>query len=238
MRRICRALSVPARQAAGPAASSNAALLRVGAPEGAAIIARRSMRFFAENGDKPWSTPRAPSPTSTGDGGRLFTMGNGGSSCDAAHVAVEFLHPVTAGRPALTAINLDRRSHDDDRGRQRRRLRSTSSCASSSRRRTAGDGLIGISTSGNSANLRRRLSDKAKEMGVTTIGLAGMSGGEMAKIGSRSLPGGRNRQHPSHPGMPRHHLSHSLGPGAHAAGGRSRHSQRAMPLRRTGKQTA
>ena len=40
------------------------------------------------------------------NGGRLFTMGNGGSSCDAAHIAVEFLHPVTAGRPALTAINL------------------------------------------------------------------------------------------------------------------------------------
>ena len=34
-------------------------------------------------------------------GGRLFSMGNGGSSCDAAHIAVEFLHPVTAGRPAL-----------------------------------------------------------------------------------------------------------------------------------------
>src|SRR5215472_8212399 len=39
-------------------------------------------------------------------GGRMFSMGNGGSSCDAAHFAVEFLHPVTAGRPALTALNL------------------------------------------------------------------------------------------------------------------------------------
>ena len=38
--------------------------------------------------------------------GRLFTMGNGGSSCDASHVAVEFVHPITAGRPALAAINL------------------------------------------------------------------------------------------------------------------------------------
>ena len=38
--------------------------------------------------------------------GRLFTMGNGGSSCDAAHVAVEFLHPITAGRQALSATNL------------------------------------------------------------------------------------------------------------------------------------
>ena len=33
-------------------------------------------------------------------------MGNGGSSCDASHVAVEFVHPITAGRPALAAINL------------------------------------------------------------------------------------------------------------------------------------
>jgi len=46
----------------------------------------------------------------------------------------------------------------------------------------AGDGLIGISTSGNSDNLVRAFI-KAKEMGVTTVGLAGMSGGEMSKIG-------------------------------------------------------
>src|SRR5271156_3223413 len=39
-------------------------------------------------------------------GGRLFSMGNGGSSCDASHVAVEFVHPITAGRPALAATNL------------------------------------------------------------------------------------------------------------------------------------
>ena len=46
----------------------------------------------------------------------------------------------------------------------------------------AGDGLVGISTSGNSDNLVKAFL-KAKEMGVTTIGLAGMSGGEMEKIG-------------------------------------------------------
>jgi D-sedoheptulose 7-phosphate isomerase len=39
-------------------------------------------------------------------GGRLFTIGNGGSSCDAAHIAVEFLHPITAGRPAWSALTL------------------------------------------------------------------------------------------------------------------------------------
>ena len=43
-----------------------------------------------------------------------------------------------------------------------------------------GDGLIGVSTSGNSANLMAAF-DKAKEIGLTTIGLAGMEGGEMAR---------------------------------------------------------
>ena len=38
--------------------------------------------------------------------GKLLCMGNGGSSCDAGHIAVEFLHPVTAGRPALAAVDL------------------------------------------------------------------------------------------------------------------------------------
>jgi len=30
----------------------------------------------------------------------------GAGCCDASHVAVEFVHPITAGRPALAAINL------------------------------------------------------------------------------------------------------------------------------------
>ena len=46
----------------------------------------------------------------------------------------------------------------------------------------SGDGLIGISTSGNSGNLIKAFR-KAKELGVMTIGLAGMNGGEMAKLG-------------------------------------------------------
>lgn len=113
--------------------------------------------------------------------GRLFCMGNGGSSCDAAHVAVEFLHPVTAGRPALTAIDLtaDRTmltAVANDVGYQHVFVRQVIAQA------RRGDGLIGLSTSGNSENLMRAFA-KAKEMGVTTIGLAGMSGGEMAQAG-------------------------------------------------------
>ena len=45
-----------------------------------------------------------------------------------------------------------------------------------------GDSLIGISTSGNSANLVQAFR-KAKEIGLRTIGLTGNTGGEMARIG-------------------------------------------------------
>jgi len=44
----------------------------------------------------------------------------------------------------------------------------------------AGDALIGVSTSGNSANLLAAFA-KAKEIGLVTIGLAGMDGGAMGK---------------------------------------------------------
>src|SRR5579872_921718 len=36
-------------------------------------------------------------------GHRLFVMGNGGSSCDALHVAVEFVHPIIEKRRAFPA---------------------------------------------------------------------------------------------------------------------------------------
>lgn len=113
--------------------------------------------------------------------GRLFTMGNGGSSCDASHVAVEFQHPITAGRPALTAINLTAdvtmmTAVGNDVGFAHVFVRQIIAQG------RAGDGLIGLSTSGNSANLVRAFA-KSKTMGLKTIGLAGMSGGEMAKLG-------------------------------------------------------
>ncbi|MDZ4811394.1 MAG: SIS domain-containing protein [Pseudomonadota bacterium] len=114
-------------------------------------------------------------------GGRLYTMGNGGSSCDAAHVAVEFLHPVTAGRPALTAVDLtaDRTmltAVANDVGYAHVFVRQIIAQG------RAGDGLIGLSTSGGSENLVKAFR-KAKEMGLVTIGLTGMSGGEMATMG-------------------------------------------------------
>ncbi|WP_433226752.1 SIS domain-containing protein [Microtetraspora malaysiensis] len=39
-------------------------------------------------------------------GGKLIVFGNGGAGADAAHIAVEFMHPVTVGKRALPALAL------------------------------------------------------------------------------------------------------------------------------------
>ena len=134
-------------------------------------------RFFADNGDGVLATARAVAGVYRG-GGRLFTMGNGGSSCDAAHIAVEFQHPVTAGRPALAATNLADNvavitAVGNDVGFKHVFLRQVIAQV------RGGDGLIGISTSGNSENLLAAFI-AAKERGAVTIGLAGGDGGRMA----------------------------------------------------------
>ena len=92
------------------------------------------------------------SPKSTVGQGRMFAMGNGGSSCDAAHFAVEFLHPVTAGRRRCRDQS-DGRRRDDDCGRQRRRASAHVFVRQLIAQARRGDGLIGFSTSGNSDNL-------------------------------------------------------------------------------------
>ncbi len=40
------------------------------------------------------------------NGHKLFVMGNGGSACDAMHVAVEFVHPIIEKRRAFPAYAL------------------------------------------------------------------------------------------------------------------------------------
>ena len=138
-------------------------------------------RFFEDNAEAIVAAARTIADVYRRQG-RLFTMGNGGSSCDAAHIAVEFQHPVTAGRPALPAKNLTAdvavmTAVGNDVGFELVFLRQIVAHG------RPGDGLIGVSTSGNSANLMAAF-DKAKEMGLATIGLAGMEGGEMARSAS------------------------------------------------------
>ncbi|MDQ7074165.1 MAG: SIS domain-containing protein [Gammaproteobacteria bacterium] len=112
---------------------------------------------------------------------RLYSMGNGGSSCDAAHFAVEFQHPVTAGRPALPAHNLSADNAmmtavGNDVGMAQIFSRQLEAYGQ------AGDGLVGFSTSGNSENLLKAY-QKAKQIGMVTLGFTGGDGGEMRRSG-------------------------------------------------------
>lgn len=112
-------------------------------------------------------------------GGRLLCMGNGGSSCDAAHLTVEFMHPVTAGRPALPAIDLSANNATltavaNDLGAEHIFLRQLVALG------RVEDALVGFSTSGNSANLLAAYA-RAREMGMVTVGLAGGDGGDMLR---------------------------------------------------------
>jgi D-sedoheptulose 7-phosphate isomerase len=137
-------------------------------------------RFFAEQAPLLVSAARALADVYR-RGGRLFCMGNGGSSCDAAHVTVEFLHPVTAGRPALAAVNLASdmamvSAVANDVGFDHVFVRQIIAQG------RAGDALIGMSTSGNSTNLVAGFA-RAKEIGMVTIGLAGGDGGQMKSSG-------------------------------------------------------
>jgi D-sedoheptulose 7-phosphate isomerase len=137
------------------------------------------LRFFEENAAALEACVRALAERFRA-GGRLFSMGNGGSAADAAHVAVEFLHPIvekrrplpacalTADATALTAIG-----NDSDFARvfvdQLELLA------------RPGDAVLGISTSGASANVNRALK-RARELGLLTIGFAGRDGGRMPDL--------------------------------------------------------
>lgn len=136
--------------------------------------------FYAENGAAMVACAEAIAETYRQDR-QLFAMGNGGSSADASHIAVEFLHPVTTGRPALPAYDLTidktlMTALSNDVGFEHVFARQVANLA------RAGDCLIGISTSGTSKNIIRALKE-AQKGNITTIALIGGDGGEMAAMG-------------------------------------------------------
>jgi len=113
-------------------------------------------------------------------GCKLLVCGNGGSSTDAQHVAVEFMHPITVGRKALPAICLTNdmamvTAVANDVSFNDVFLRQVIALG------REGDILLGISTSGNSENVIRAF-DTARRMKLITIGYAGGDGGKMAAL--------------------------------------------------------
>jgi D-sedoheptulose 7-phosphate isomerase len=114
-------------------------------------------------------------------GGRLFAFGNGGSATDAAQLATLFLHPGTDA-PPLPAFGLANDTSVvtalcNDIGVDVVFARQLGAFG------RPGDIAVGLSTSGNSANLLRAF-DEASRRGMLTIGLAGYDGGKMAELSS------------------------------------------------------
>ncbi len=113
-------------------------------------------------------------------GGRLWVMGNGGSACDAAHVAVEFLHPILEKRrplpaQALTADTATLTAIGNDTDFSRVFVDQLELLA------RRGDAALGISSSGASANVNRALR-RARDMGLLAVGFAGRDGGRMVDV--------------------------------------------------------
>src|SRR5262249_36421645 len=135
------------------------------------------VRFFEENADALEACARALAGRLEA-GGRLWGMGNGGSACDAQHIAVEFMHPIVEKRRAFAAhaltvdtATLTAIGNDSDFSRV--------FAAQLELVASAGDAALGISTSGASANVSRALK-RARELGLLTIGFAGRAGGRLA----------------------------------------------------------
>jgi D-sedoheptulose 7-phosphate isomerase len=136
--------------------------------------------FFGEHGQAVIDTAGAIADSYRREG-CLYTMGNGGSSCDASHLSVEFLHPVTTGRPALAAhdLTMDKSmltAVGNDVGFANVFLRQVIALLKPR------DVLIGISTSGNSENLVKAFRE-AQRIGAATIALTGGDGGEVSQLG-------------------------------------------------------
>jgi D-sedoheptulose 7-phosphate isomerase len=110
------------------------------------------------------------------NGGKVMIAGNGGSNCDALHFAEEFTGRFRGNRKALPAIAISDSSHitcvGNDFGFDYIFSRGVEAYGKE------GDLFIGLSTSGNSANIIKAV-EASKEMGIKTLVLLGKDGGKL-----------------------------------------------------------
>ena len=119
------------------------------------------------------------------NGGRIYFCGNGGSAADAQHLAAEFSGRFYKDRKALPAEALHCNTsyltavaNDYDFDVIYARLIDGVG--------KKGDILIGLSTSGNSANIVKAF-EVAKDKAILTIGFTGMSGGAMKPLSNHLI---------------------------------------------------
>ncbi len=114
------------------------------------------------------------------NGGKILIMGNGGSAADSQHIAAEIVGRFKKERKGMPAIALTTdtsiiTSVGNDYGYDYIFARQIEALCRPE------DLVIGITTSGNSANVVSAM-QAAKEIGATTIGLTGGSGGKLNSI--------------------------------------------------------
>jgi len=117
-------------------------------------------------------------------GNKILSCGNGGSHCDAMHFAEELSGRYRENRPALAAMAISDPSHiscvSNDFGYNYIFSRFIEGLGN------AGDVLVGISTSGNSANIIEAV--KAAQLkGMEVILLTGKDGGQLAGYGCHEI---------------------------------------------------
>jgi D-sedoheptulose 7-phosphate isomerase len=113
-------------------------------------------------------------------GGKILLFGNGGSAADAQHIAAELVIRYEGNRRAFAAISLSTDTSaltacGNDFGFEAIFERQIEALGRPT------DVAVGISTSGNSANVLRGLR-LARAMGLTTVGLTGAGGGQMTAL--------------------------------------------------------
>lgn len=111
--------------------------------------------------------------------GKVLVFGNGGSAADSQHIAAELVGRFKKERKAIAAISLTTDTSiltalGNDYGYQSIFSRQVEAIG------RPGDVAFGISTSGNSPNVIAAL-EKARSIGMKTIGMTGKGGGKMSK---------------------------------------------------------
>lgn len=114
------------------------------------------------------------------DGGKVLACGNGGSAADSQHFASELVNRFEADRRALPAVALTTDSSNltsiaNDFAYERIFSRQVEALGNE------GDVLLGISTSGNSANVNRAI-EVAHERGMKIVAFSGRQGGKLAGL--------------------------------------------------------
>jgi D-sedoheptulose 7-phosphate isomerase len=140
--------------------------------------------FFADHAAQVAEVARAMALSLTA-GGKILFCGNGGSAADAQHFAAELVNRFMMERPPLPAIALTTDTSaltaiGNDYSFEQVFSKQVQALG------RPGDVLIGISTSGRSANVNEALR-VGMENGLVTVGIGGGNGGPMLRHCNHAL---------------------------------------------------